>query len=72
MAVEALNRLLDGASVGELDEGEPAGAAAHPVRGQEYFHDLTHLGEELLELALGRFVAQVSNEYLGGYDVLLW
>ena len=71
MPVEALDCLLNGASVGELDEGEPAGAAAHPVRGEEYFHHLAHFGEQLLELVLSRFVTEVSNENLGCYDVLL-
>jgi hypothetical protein len=71
VAVQPLDRRDDGSAVGELDEREASRPAARAVGRQEYVHDFTDLGKQLLELATGRFVAQVPYEYLGVYDVLL-
>jgi hypothetical protein len=62
LAVVPLNDLLGLVSLGEIDEGEPAGAACLTVGRQHYLNGLGDLPEEGTQVGFSSAVGQVSNE----------
>lgn len=63
LAVELLDGVADCRLFGELHEGEAARATGVAICGQKHLHHLADFRKQRLELALGRFVAQVSDKY---------
>ncbi len=62
VAVELLDGFGCRRLVCQLDEGEPSWAASTAIGGKKHLDDLAHFREQGFELALGRFVTEISNK----------
>jgi hypothetical protein len=63
LAIEFLDGFCNRRRVRERDEGEPPRATGDPVNRQKHLGNVSHLGKEAGEFALGSLKTEVSDKY---------